>query len=106
MKGHAERERNRYYVVLELDPTTDVKTRERERHRMGAGAYRTRRDADAALQELLDRGRRGWRGPSNLTLGDYLLQDWLSGVEMELADHCRALSDSPAGVRHPAPWRC
>lgn len=91
MRGHVEKRRGRFWVVLELDPTYDEETGERERRRKGLGTFRTRTEADQVLRDALEAARRGWRGPARLTLSRYLREDWLPGVEMELAPTTAAL---------------
>lgn len=91
MKGHIQKKRGRYYVVLELDLERDPETDERIRRRAGAGSYRTRREADAALSDAMDAARRGWRGPSRVTLAEYLRDEWLPGVDLERAATTAAL---------------
>lgn len=61
MRGHVEKKRGRYYVVLELDLERDPETDERIRRRVGGGSYRTSREAREALSDALDRARQGWR---------------------------------------------
>lgn len=91
MKGHIEKKRGRFYVVLELDLERNPETGERIRNRAGGGSYRTRREADDALADTLDAARRGWRGPSRVTLGEFLRDEWLPGVDLERAPTTAAL---------------
>jgi len=91
MKGHVYKKRGRYLLVLELDLERDPETDERIRRRVGGGSYRTRREADEALRDALDRARHGWRGPSRVTVSDYLRDEWLPGVDLELAPTTAAL---------------
>ncbi len=91
MRGHVEKKRSRYYVVLELDLERDPETDERIRTRAGAGSFRTRREADAALSDALEASRRGWRGPSRVSLAEYLRDEWLPGVDLERAPTTAAL---------------
>ena len=91
MRGHVQKKRGRYYVILELDLERDPETDERIRRRVGGGSYRTSREATEALQDAMDRARRGWRGPSRMTVAHYLRREWLPGVEMELAPTTAAL---------------
>jgi integrase len=90
VRGHVEKKRGRYLVILEQEREHDTETGESTRRRIGGGSYRTRGEADAALQDALDRARRGWRGPARLTVADYL-REWLAGVDLELASTTAAL---------------
>src|SRR5436190_22928567 len=72
-------------VSLELDPTIDPDTGARIRRRRGGGTYRTRREAEEALRDALDASRRGWQGPDRVTVGGFLVEEWLPAVELRLA---------------------
>jgi integrase len=91
MNGHVRKRRDRYYVDLELDPERDPESGARIRRRVGAGSYRTKKEADQVLRDALEQARRGWRGPSRFTLSQYLRDEWLPGVSMELAQTTAAL---------------
>jgi integrase len=91
MKGHVEKRRGRYRVVVELDPIYDDETGARLRRKKGLGMYRTKAEADEVLRDALDAARRGWRGPARITLARYLREDWLPGVDMERAPTTAAL---------------
>jgi integrase len=72
------------WFVWSLDPEHDPETGQRVRRRRGGGSYRTRRQAEEALRDALEAGRRGWQGPDRLTVATFL-DEWLAGVENELA---------------------
>lgn len=91
MKGHVQKKSGRYLLVLELDHELDPATGERIRRRRRAGSFRTRAEADDALRDALERSRHGWRGPSRLTVADYLREEWLPGVDMQRAATTAAL---------------
>src|SRR5437879_5375019 len=91
MKGHIRKRRGRYYVELEQDREHDPETGEPIRRRLGGGSYPTRTEAVDALRDALDRAKTGWRGPSRLTVADYVRGEWLPGVDMELAATTAAL---------------
>jgi hypothetical protein len=91
MNGHIDRKGGRYYVALELDRERDPDTGRIERRRVGAGSYKTKREAEEALREALVGARRGWRGPSRLTLASYLRDEWLPGIDLQLAPTTAAL---------------
>jgi integrase len=91
VRGHVQKKSGRYLLVLELDHELEPETGERVRHRVGAGSFRTRREADDALRDALERSRHGWRGPSRLTVADYLRWEWLPGVDIERAATTAAL---------------
>jgi integrase len=82
MKGHVEKRKGRWYVVLELapHPTTGKRRRSGSSTRTG---YRTRAEALEELDRARERGRRGWTGPERITLAGWLLDEWLPGVELE-----------------------
>ena len=91
MRGQVQTVHGRWHAVLELDASRDPETGERKRNRRGVASYATRREAEEALREAMDRTRRGWRGPSRLTLARYLREDWLPGVAMDHAATTTAL---------------
>ena len=92
MKGHVRRRRGRYTVVLELDHERDPETGEVVRRRKGLGqGFRTKAQADAALRDALERARHGWRGPTRISLADFLADEWLPAVEISLAPTTAAL---------------
>jgi integrase len=91
VKGHIEKRGQRWWVSLELDPTIDPDTGARIRRRRGGGTYRTRRGAEEALRDALDASRRGWQGPDRVTVGGFLVEEWLPAVELRLAPTTAAL---------------
>lgn len=73
MRGHVERKGKRYYVVIEADRDPDGK-RKRQWH----SGYKTKRDAERALIEMLSRLERNeYVSPSQLTVERFLLDEWL-----------------------------
>lgn len=92
MRGHVEDRRGRWVVVLELDRERDPETGEVVRRRVGLGeSFSSKREAREALHEAIDASRRGWRGPSRVTIADYLRGEWLPGVDLERAPTTAAL---------------
>ena len=83
MKGHIEKRRGRYWAVIEFDRITDPETGERPRNRHGIGSYRTKGEAEQAIENAKDMARRGWQGPSTMTVADYLRTIWLPGLAMD-----------------------
>jgi integrase len=90
MKGHITKRGDRYLVRLELDAEHDPGSGERIRRRRGGGSYRTRRQAEEALRDALEAGRRGWQGPDRVSVSAFL-DEWLAGIEHELAPTTAAL---------------
>ena len=68
--GHVKRRGSRWVAILELEPDPSTG---RRRQRQG-GSYRTKREAQEALAEMVT-GQ--WVAPAQLTLADYLTEDWL-----------------------------
>ena len=72
MKGHTRKRGNRWYAIYDL-PRDPVTQRRRQRWESG---FRTKRDADAALTEILTSlGRSTYVEPSKQTVADFL-DEW------------------------------
>ncbi len=76
MRGHVEKKRGRYYVVVELDREPQTGGRRRK----GLGGYRTRKEATAVLTDALSRAQQGaFVEPSRQTVGQFL-EEWLPAI--------------------------
>jgi integrase len=91
MKGYIRKRGTRYYPWLELPAEHDPETGARARSRVALGGFARKGDAEDALEDAIEAARRGWRGPSRVTLSDYLHNEWLPGVDLELAVTTAAL---------------
>jgi hypothetical protein len=66
------------------------------------GGFRTRREAQAALNEAMAALRAGtFVAPSRLTLGAFLTEQWLPTVRRRPTDHLDDLSHLRRGSHHP-----
>jgi len=89
MRGHIRKKvrngRTRYYVMIELEELEpDPVTGRRNRRRRSHGGYDRKKDAQAALDELISRRVQGvYAEPSSLTVGAYLDQ-WFEAARSQL----------------------
>src|SRR5829696_10220142 len=77
MRGSVVKRGNGYSVVVELDrdPTTG------KRRQKWHSGFRTKRDAERALSEIVGAVHSGtYVEPSKQTLGEFV-EDWLDGIE-------------------------
>ena len=92
MSGSIVKRGNRYYVIIEQrDPETG------KRKRKWLSGYRTKKEADAARIEKLSNLQRGVAvDPSKITVGEFLLDEWLVGEprDGEVLE-CRLRLDDP-----------
>lgn len=81
MKGHFRKRGKSWYVWFDLGPGPDGKRRQKS-----VGGFATKREAEAAFAELRDQHRRRSGGvpTSKLTLGQYLMEEWLPVVAASL----------------------
>lgn len=86
-EGKIEKRNGRHYASVERsrDPLTGA------RRRWSLGGFDTRDEAARAIRKSLDRLDRGLVDPGKLTVGSYLVETWLPGVELELAPTTFAL---------------
>jgi integrase len=76
MRGHVRRRGQRWAVVI------DIGRQDGKRRQKWHSGFATRREAEAALTELLARVQGGsYVEPSRLTLGAYLRDEWLPAVK-------------------------
>jgi integrase len=76
VKGHVEKKRGRYYVVIELDRDPETGRRRRK----WTGGFARKKDADAALAEAVYKRQEGtYVSPSKRTLEEFL-EEWLRGI--------------------------
>jgi integrase len=81
MRGHVAKKGNRYYVVV--DQGVDATTGKRRQTWHAAGG--TRRGAEQLLAQIMESRRTDtYVEPSRLTLGEYLLDEWLPGAKTRL----------------------
>lgn len=81
MRGHIEKKRGRYYLVIELekDPRTG------RRRRRWQGGFEKKKEAEAALIETLGRIDKGtYVLPSKVTLREFLHDEWLPAIRAEM----------------------
>jgi integrase len=86
-EGFIRKARNgRFYAEVErsVDPITG------KRRRLALGGFDTKDEAAQAIHKAIDRRRRGLGDPGRVTVGEYL-EEWLSGVELELSPTTAAL---------------
>jgi integrase len=76
VRGHVYK-RGATWTVVHDEPERDGKRRQRTK-----GGFKTRREAQAFLTSSLSRlGDGSYTAPSRLTLGDYLVGEWLPAIE-------------------------
>ena len=86
MRGHVAKKGNRYYVVV--DQGIDATTGKRRQTWHAAGG--TRRGAEQLLAQIMESRRTDtYVEPSRLTLGEYLLDEWLPGAKTRSSQHIR-----------------
>ena len=80
MKGHVEKKRGRYFVVVELDkdPATG------KRRRKWSGGFARKKDADAALTQALHQRQEGTYVPPAKTTLQQFLRGWLVSIKPTL----------------------
>ena len=81
MRGHIRNRGASWSIIYDLpkDPATG------KRRRKWQGGFRTRRDAQRALADVLSTLDRGaYVEPTKETVGEYLIETWLSAVELRL----------------------
>jgi integrase len=81
VKGHIRKQGGRYYVVVELDrdPITG------KRHRVGGGGFARKKDAQAALAEVIRQQQEGeYVQPSRQTVAEHL-GEWLPAIRATVA---------------------
>lgn len=81
MAGHVEKKKGRWYPVVDLGVDGAGK-RQRQWHK----GYATKKEASAALVELVSGANRGaYVEPSQLTVESYLVDEWLPAQETRVA---------------------
>ena len=71
-----------WWFIVELPPSADGRRRQAKRR-----GFRTKADAQAALDELRVNGRHGtYVAPARQTFGQFLEQEWLPAIRRELAE--------------------
>jgi Arm DNA-binding domain/Phage integrase, N-terminal SAM-like domain len=79
MRGSVLKRSKTWSYVLYLGRDNDGKKRQK-----WVGGFRTRKDAEGALSEALERVRTGtWADPGRQTVGEFL-EDWLTAVTPSL----------------------
>lgn len=93
-EGAITKKGSRFYAEVERsrDPLTG------ERRRLRLGGYSTRDEAARAIRKALDRLDRGLEDPGRITLAQFLIEQWLPGVEMELSATTSALYRTIVGA--------
>jgi integrase len=81
MRGHiVKRYENSWYVVVDVG--RDENGRRKQKWHSG---YKRRKDAEAALGQILEQLRQGtYTAPSNLTLARFCIEEWLPAVRPSL----------------------
>jgi integrase len=80
MAGRVGREGKSWYYVVDVGRDSDGRRIQRKRR-----GFRTKRDAERALRDLLqDLDQGTYVGPSALTVGEYLLEHWLPLVRLRV----------------------
>lgn len=81
MNGHFRKRGKRWYVWFDLGPGPDGRRRQKS-----MGGFATKREAQAAFAELRDQHsrRNGGVPTSKLTLGQYLVEEWLPVAKTSL----------------------
>jgi integrase len=89
VRGHFRKRGEKWYYWAELEPGPDGKRRQ-----VSKGGFRTRKEAEAAYDELRNQVRRGeYVSPSKQTVAAFLTEDWLPGIKATIRpstwDHYR-----------------